>query len=507
MQSMPESDVLVIGGGLAAMYAAAAAAGEGGTATLLSKAPAGHSGSSLIAMSVHRFAPPEEELAADYRAKFLESAKGIADPGLVDLLVGRGAASVERLADFGIELHYKHVARQGSQYPYLACCRPKLGRHLTYPAISHLRTLPGVRVLEGYMAFQLVVDGGRVRGALAERDNEVLFFPAGAVVLAAGGAGNVYRHTNNTNDLTGDGYAMAFAAGQPLRDMEFVQFYPYGVYSPARFNIFPDLFARGARSLNEKGERFMDAFPGKELENRDILTREIYRQKEVYFDLAECDQDFLRGECPDIYAAYRKYRGERLLVRPVTHFFMGGVPIRPDCSTDVPGLYCCGEAAGGLHGANRIAGSALTETAVFGPLAGRGAAAFARTNGRNSVRSGRPDLPESGNDDPAGLRRDLRETMWSNAALIRNAESLLRARRDLDAVESGLARLRPARLRAWLECRSLLAVARCVVGSAAFRRESRGAHYRDDYREMNPAWTGSVFIGRDGPVFKPAEMP
>lgn len=178
------------------------------------------------------------------------------------------------------------------------------------------------------------------------------------MILCCGGAGNVYAATSNTRDVTGDGYAMAARCGLPLRGMEFVQFYPYRIYSPKRADIFPDLFDHGAVLRNEKGERFMDCakYPMKELENRDVVARAEFAEKEVRLDLSGCDKAYLERECPNIARMARDNPDKPLLIRPVAHFFMGGVPLRTDCSTDVAGLYACGEVTGGLHGANRLAG-------------------------------------------------------------------------------------------------------------------------------------------------------
>ena len=131
--------------------------------------------------------------------------------------------------------------------------------------------------------------------------------------------------------------------------MEFVQFYTYRIYAPRRADIFPDLFEHGAVFRNERGQRFMDCpqYPKKELENRDVVARAIYGQEGVYLDLSGCDKAYLERECPNIARIQREHPQERLRVRPVAHFFMGGIPLHRDCTTEIAGLYVCGEVTGG----------------------------------------------------------------------------------------------------------------------------------------------------------------
>lgn len=489
------ADVLVVGGGLAAMYAAVHAAKAGQKVVLLSKKKAGLSGASLVSMSVHRFAPHAQALRDEYIRNFMASGKGINDPGLLKELVMEGGRQVEALREYGLPLHFKTMDFQGRPEAYLACCAPKSGRLLTCPMRQYIETKTGVTIMDGYMAVDLTVQDGQVKGLIAEKDQLLYTIEAKAVVLATGGAGYIYESTSNTSDLTGDGYAMAVRAGLELRDMEFVQFYPYRVYTPVQFDIFPDIFTYGARFLNEKGERFMEAYPKKEQENRDVLARCMFRQAEVALDLSGCDPVYLEKECPNIFEACHKFRDRRFLARPVAHFMMGGIPLKADCATGIRGLYCCGEVSGGLHGANRMAGSALTETAVFGPAAGIRAAEFAA--GCKAVGSARDtfdyDVPEPGREDVTEVRQALRKMMWSTVSLMRTESALGEACREIERLEQRLLQTRPADLRRWFECRNMLVTAKCVADSAMLRNESRGAHAREDYPAEDPAWTGSIY--------------
>ena len=298
----PCSDVLIIGGGLAGMYSALAAAESGAAVRILCKSKTGGSGNSVVAMSVHRFAPDAPGLREDYRRRFLASGAGQQDAEIAAFFVDHAAAAMERLRGLGLPLEYRTLSENGGEYPYLACCSPKQGRILTKAVREKLNEYPNITVEDGVTVCDILTENGRAQGVLALCGGEMRVYPAKTVILCCGGAGNVYAATSNTRDVTGDGYAMAARCGLPLRGMEFVQFYPYRIYSPKRADIFPDLFDHGAVLRNEKGERFMDCakYPMKELENRDVVARAEFAEKEVRLDLSGCDKAYLERECPNI---------------------------------------------------------------------------------------------------------------------------------------------------------------------------------------------------------------
>ncbi|MEA4891121.1 MAG: FAD-binding protein [Peptococcaceae bacterium] len=509
-------ELLVIGGGLAAMEAAldAARAYPEMKIQILSKKPVGLSGASLVAMSVHRYAPEDPELRESYRRDFLASGHGLSDPKLVEVLVREGAEALRQRESMGLPLEFKYRKNaRGKELPYLACCNPKYGRNLTEPMGRLVADQKNVSILDGCMAVDLLKEGDRVRGVLAEKDDRLFVIEAKAVILACGGGGRIYQNTSNTSDLTGDGYGLALRAGLPLRDMEFVQFYPYRIFSPGCCNIFPDIFEHGAVFRNEKGRRFMEDYPKKELENRDVLAREMFRQKKVIFDPRDCEREYLKRECTAIHELWQKHPESPMLVKPVAHFMMGGIPLRPDGSTGIAGLYCCGEVTGGLHGANRLAGSALTETAVFGRRAGLAAAEYSRAlagfpNGAPPEQLAAEQLenwpvPLPGSDDPAPLVREIRKVMWEKASLIRERRSMEEAESRLKELDRTLEEQHPVSLRSWLEARNILTTARTVLAAALLRQESRGAHYRLDYPETSEEWQGSIYVSTRGNYFVP----
>lgn len=480
-------DVLVIGGGLAGMYSAISAASSGARVRLICKSKTGGSGNSVVAMSVHRFAPDAPGLREDYRRQFLASGAEEQDEEVAAFFVDHAAAAMERLRSLGLPLEYRTLSENGKEYPYLACCSPKRGRILTAAVREKLRAYPGIIVEDGVTVCDILTENNRAQGVLALRGEEMRVYPAKAVILCCGGAGSVYAATSNTRDISGDGYAMAARCGLPLRGMEFIQFYPYRINSPRRADIFPDLFDHGAVLRNEKGERFMDRdqYPKKELENRDVVARAEFAEKEVRLDLSGCDKAFLERECPNIARIARDFPDKPLLIRPVAHFFMGGVPLRTDCSTDVAGLYACGEVTGGLHGANRLAGSALTETVVFGEIAGKSAAEYTSAaadipESATAVQHILSSYPPLGADSLRDLRSDLRETMQRDVSVIRTKAGLEAALNEIEEIQTTLKQRRPASYTEWNELRNMLLTAERVARAALARKESVGAHCRTD---------------------------
>lgn len=479
LQQHDAYDVLVIGGGLAGMYAAIAAYKEGKSVAIVSKGKVGLSGSSLVSMSVHRFPASETYLRKEYQKRFLASGAGQQIMETTDLYIKQASPVVESLIEYGLPLEFrKQVAPNGKAYPYFACCTPKKGIKLTLPLRHYIEEHTDISFYEGFMAVDIAITKGQAYGIIAEKSERLHLFLGKAVVLATGGGGGIYRNTTNTKDITGDGYALAMLCGLELIGMEFVQFYPYRICSPVTIDIFPDIFSHGAVFRNAKGNRFMDSYPKKELENRDVLSRAVYEQDKVYLDLSECDKDYLQEECSNLALAYEKHKDEPFLVKPMAHFFMGGIPLRKDCSTSIRGLFACGEVTGGLHGANRLSGSALTEAAVFGHIAGRSAAVCADVmpNPSNILQS-IFIVPETGVEDLSNLRKELRELAWRYLSVTRSQEGLCDMQLEIARIEDEFNKAKPSRLRSWFELRNMLLVCKCILKAAFDRPSSLGAHH------------------------------
>lgn len=490
-------DVVVVGGGLSGMHAAIESSRNGAKVAIISKKKTGKSGSSVVSKSIHRFAPTDLSMQSVYLKKALEAGRFINDRELMKVLINKGSDSVENLLLYLPSLYFNSKSLDEMLYSNISYHNPKKGVFLTSKIREYIEKHTCISIFDGFTAVEIMTKGNSVCGLIVENNNELQYFSAKSIILATGGYAYIYKETSTTNDETGDGIAMALRKGLPLSDMEFVQFYPYRVVSPAIHDIFPNLFSEGAVFLNEKNERFMDDFPNKELENRDVLAREIFKQKEVFLNLDNCSVPYLLKESPELLKIQEKYPGAPLKVVPKAHFSMGGIRIQSDCSTDLGGLFACGEVTGGLHGANRLAGYALTETAVFGPIAGRNAALYAQSKKQEDITPGAAFLPQIGQDDIKPIKRQLRDVMWEKAGIVKSKKTLLEAQTTISELKSLLGKSQPYKLKDWVEAYNMLNLAAIMIESSLLRKESRGAHFRSDYPDENDAFLGN-FIYQQG---------
>jgi L-aspartate oxidase len=348
----------------------------------------------------------------------------------------------------------------------------------------------------------LAVRDGRCTGAyFIGPDGHLQFARARAVLLATGGAGQVYRETTNPAVATGDGIAMGYRAGAAVADLEFVQFHPTAlkVDGQPRFLLSEALRGEGAHLENAAGEPFMSRYEtAADLASRDRVSRAIVREEartgqRVFLSLRGLDPDYVHRRFPLIADACRRagldLARDPIPVGPAAHYVMGGVVTDLDGRTTLPGLFAAGEVAcTGVHGANRLASNSLLEGLVFGARVGKGMKSFAEDAG--AYAEGLPAVARSakvgaGTDaEGAGFVDGVRDLMWRNVGLFRTREAMQRA---VDELESAwlviTARIRAGgRLAAdeW-KAANLVTVARLIARAALRREESRGAHYRDDY--------------------------
>lgn len=371
-------------------------------------------------------------------------------------------------------------------------------------------------------------DASRIIGAFAVdvRTGSYLVFLASATILATGGAGRLYTITSNPVEATGDGYAMALRGGATLIDMEQTQFHPTSMIFPESAKgmlVTEAVRGEGGYLLNSEDERFMKRYnPDQmELSPRDQTARAIYTELQegrgtprggVYLDITHKGRDLIMSRIPRMVKQFEKFANidittSPMEVAPTAHHFMGGVRVDPwTCeSTELSGLYACGEAAGGTHGANRLGGNALAETQVFGKRAGE-AAAVRASQGRppedhdavfvqHEIERLEQPLDADG-VPPHALKEDLGRLMWKNAGIVRTEKLLvegLRRLRHLGRTQCGIEGGRRYNT-AWvdyIELQNMVLVSECVLTCALNRKESRGAHYRSDHPKRDDA-TGLV---------------
>jgi L-aspartate oxidase len=446
-----------------------------------------------------------DDSPALHAADTIAAGDGLCNGEAVRVLVEEGPDLVRELMRWGARFDLgadgrPSLAMEGAHSARRVLhARDATGREMGSALWRHASALPGITVHPHARVVDLVVERGRCVGARFVDDAGV-FHTASAdvVLLATGGAGQVYRETTNPAVATGDGVAMAYRAGAAVGDLEFVQFHPTAmkVEGQPRFLLSEALRGEGAQLVNADGEAFVSRYEAAgDLASRDRVSRAIAREEErtgrpVYLSLGSLDADFVRARFPLIADACRRagldLAHDPIPVGPAAHYFMGGVITDLDGRTTLPGLYAAGEVAcTGVHGANRLASNSLLEGLVFGARAASAMRADARGLGAGALAKAAAGTDARG----AGLGVDaIRDAMWRDVGLFRSGDGLQRA---VDLFE-GPWRTMDAHLRAggqldvegWRTA-NLLTVARLVARAALRRTESRGAHYRDDYPDRN----------------------
>jgi L-aspartate oxidase len=336
---------------------------------------------------------------------------------------------------------------------------------------------------------------------------------ARAVVLATGGAGQLYRETTNPSIATADGHALAYRAGAELRDMEFMQFHPTVLYiaGSSRHLLTEALRGEGAYLRDRNGQRFMpEAHPLAELAPRDDVSRAITARMAltqhpcVYLDLSHLDAVYIRKRFPGIDALCRTFdldfTKDPIPVRPGAHYMVGGVTVDLQGKTTIPGLWAAGEVTStGLHGANRLASNSLLEGLVYGARAAEDILAQLQTEGPRPLEvppiTGEPQSSSREPLDLADIRESLRALMWRNVGITRDAKGLAEAADQVDfwcRYALGQVFDDPA---GWT-LQNMLVVARLMIAAAAAREESRGVHTRLDFPETDPAWAHHITMRR-----------
>jgi len=516
---MIETDVCVVGGGIAALRAAMAARAAGASVLVVSKGKAGKSGCSVISEGILNapFAPNDSP--ALFVNDIINASAGVAKRQLAWALAESARDAVLSLEDAGItfereesgELHLKlsgghAVARTVRVTP----SGPGCGKVIPQ-ALYEQATGMDITLWDGATVVKVLTNEGKVCGAVVYDGSSYRLVSCAAVVLATGGAGRVYLYSTNPTGIMGDGAYLALDAGASLVDMEYVQFFPTVALSS--YLLLPFIFTDGAQLLNSEGERFIGRYDPSLMEatTRDKMSQAIFTEAMegrgveggACVSCASVPPDILETKYADEAALFAKHgldlATDPIPVRPACHFFMGGVDIDAECRTAVPGLYACGECAGGTHGANRLAGNALTETLVFGSRAGSSAAAYAASAERHcpsdEAEAYVGTLPSTGGESLAPRLAALRNIAWEKLGIIRTQESLSSAINDLDwfSAEIGGAE-QTADLETFFDFRCAVTVLKAVAVAALDRTESRGAHYRADFPQQSEAWKKAIVI-------------
>ena len=501
------SDIWVIGSGAAGLMAAISARRQGLEVTVIGKSPPGKGSATILSHGAFGGAwgglSPEE-----HRRRTLKAGRGLNDQAMVDTLVEEAPTRFQNVIDWGMRVG----SREGS---IVALGPPPVWGKEIVRCLVEKAYEAGVKFVDRLVVRSLTVEGGSPRMvAYSPAAGAWVGLVGRALVLAAGGASGLYRHHDNPQRITGDAYALALQTGAVLQDMEFAQFYPLSIAEPG----LPVLLASDLGEVrNGRGEDIMAKYAITERPAhryaRDRLSLALFREieregQEVFIDLTGVPDEtwkadpYTRANC-ELQQRRCGILDRPVRIAPVAHFFMGGVATDIHGATSLPGLFAAGEAVGGLHGANRLGGNALTECLVFGRRAGIAAASWA--SGRSLPAPGDLEAmipapaPGRPTADAGALRTRLRDVMWRYGGILRDRAGLEEGRALLQDIAAEAARTgditNPLHLERFLEMQLAATAAGLIVEAALRREESRGAHFREDFPETDDAgWRGHLSV-------------
>jgi len=527
-------EVLIIGGGGAGLRAAIEARQAGADVLLVSKSRVGYANNTYIAKAIiaaSGWGDPRD----GGRAHLEDTVNGgrlLNDRELVSVMVNEAKREISFLEKCGVifakkerQFHTEQIA--GHSFPRQIRGQHRTGSDLMLPLKQYAEKI-GVRFADRVFITRLFSSGNHVAGASGvSHDGRFLVFKAGSVILATGGFGQVYLHTNNAAGITGDGQALALELGLPLKGMEFVQFYPTATGRLGNRLILSEVLvmAEGAILKNSAGEdialkhglkdpmqmtrdRLAQTIMGELLAGRDV-------DGGIIMDLSPIPEERLVPLGSLLPSGWHPDQ-KTLVVAPTTHFCMGGIMIDKNAETSLAGLFAAGEVTAGVHGANRLGGNALCEVFTFGGIAGGKAVARARESGPIDLSRDATDHEKlrlqsrfkGTGENPKDLARSLKEIMWLKVGILRDSKGLSEALEKIlelqvKAVEVSIKKA--SDLIRCLELDNMLRLSEVVCRSALLRDESRGSHYRTDYpKEDNDRWLQNIVVrkGENGLIYR-----
>ncbi|WP_287949944.1 succinate dehydrogenase/fumarate reductase flavoprotein subunit [Acidiplasma sp.] len=413
----------------------------------------------------------------------------------------------------------------GLSFPRATFAADKTGFHVMQTLFSRALKYDNIHFYNEYFVTSLIIDNNRFNAltVINIKTGEFLAFQAKSLIFAAGGAGRLYKFSTYAHFVTGDGDAIAYRAGLPLKDMEFIQFHPTGLV-PSGILITEGARADGGFLVNNKGERFMEKYAPskKDMAPRDIVSRAIMWElqkgngiKGKYGDIEYVNLDLtgiadkLEERLPMITDIARKFNNidpanEPIPVRPATHYTMGGIHVNVNTETTLPGIFSAGEnAAVSIHGGNRLGSNSTNECLAFGNVAGKRAAEFAMSGNIPDINMNKvldeenriydAILKRNSGENVAAIREDLRALMDRYVGVFRNENGLLTALKGIKQLKSRYGGISVEdksmtfniELQWALEVGFMLDLSEIITKGALLRKESRGAHYRIDFPERD----------------------
>jgi len=505
---MNRYDYIVVGSGIGGLYTALLAR-EHGTVLIITKGNIDDCNTKYaqggIAAAIGKGDSPEL-----HSQDTINAGAGLSDEEAVDILVREAP---ERIADMvGYRVPFDTLEGEIALTMEAAHSMPRIlhaggdatGEHIEL-ALSQQVRAAGIQVLENFLATEILLEKGKVAGirSLDCRTGSTEEFGCASLILATGGAGQLYKYNTNSTIATGDGIALAFGAGAEISDMEFFQFHPTALRMPG---VLPFLISEAVRGeggvlRNAEGRLFMPEYHEKaDLAPRDIVARAIVNEMKktgsdrVFLDVSRLRPHTITTRFPHIYQFCLDHGLDitraMIPVAPAAHYMIGGIRTNSWGETNIPGLFADGEVAcTGVHGANRLASNSLLEAIVFSkrivektrgkskekaPAAGKVKSIYASLGQRPPLKA-----------VPAPGLAVLQQMHWDKAGIIRDKDGLTQAAGVLASWQQSL---RPPTDQPSYELHNLVLTGRLLVEAALIREESRGAHYRTDFPRTSPKW-------------------
>jgi L-aspartate oxidase len=517
---MEKSDFLVIGTGVAGLSLALKVARFGSVNLITKKDPA-DSNTSLAQGGIASVIDSNDDFALHVKDT-LEAGAGLCKRAIVEMVVREGPARIKELMDLGVSFSRAgdslSLGREGGHSRNrIVHCQDLTGREVERILLERVTEHPRIRLFPHHMAVNLILKrhlkdpaGASERTVygcyvLDVRNDRIIPFTAGKVVLATGGAGKVYIYTSNPDIATGDGIALAYRAGARVANLEFVQFHPTCLFHPEAksFLLSEALRGEGGILRREDGHAFMrDYHPMKDLAPRDVVARAIDKEmkqtgtKCVYLDMTHLDSNHLKDRFPNIFRRCMELgidmTTQPIPVVPATHYFCGGVDVDENGSTTLGNLFALGEVSHtGLHGANRLASNSLLEALVFAERAAK----LMEGTGRAAAESTREPKPweESHAEklmDSVIIDHDwdmARRVMWDYVGIVRSDLRLHLALERIGLLRETIENLywKYRLTQDLIELRNIVLVGELIIRCALMRKESRGLHATETYPERN----------------------